>query len=306
MKSNFLKSIRFAILASAWTTAYTFGGDNDRTISISTNGSKFITPILEKWVDEYRKEHPEVQFNIGDQVENGTLSVIVSGTDDITQKVIFAGKYALLPVSNPKNPFFRKGKGLSKKDLKNILFEKSILDAEDDYGKDRYKVNVYSRTGKNGGTPVILANFFESTPKQIKGKKLFGDEIYILNAIRRDSVGFAYTSLNYLYDLQTRALNPDLSLVPLSIKSKQKEKLYSSDIDQVITLLENEEVELIPVENFGFVFSERNNTDAIVFVEWILEKGQQYNHELGFLQLDGQALVAQEKQLRNEVLLSAK
>ncbi|MDR1864590.1 MAG: hypothetical protein LBR08_03365 [Bacteroidales bacterium] len=286
-----------------------FGENAGKTISINTNGSKFVVPVLQKWTEEYRKEHPEITFKIVEQAEHSALSVVVSQQDaaeTADQKIAFTGRYVLLPVSNPKNPFFKKEKGLNKKEVKDILFERDILEDDGTAYKDKYRVNVYSRVGKNGGTPVILANYFKTIPKRIKGKKLFGDEIYILNAIKKDSIGFAYTSLPCLYDLQTRELNPDLSLVPLNVKSKHREKLYSSNIDHVITLLETEEIELVPVEFFGFLLQETVDGETIAFVRWILSKGQQYNHELGFLKLDEQSLADQTGQLKDETLFSAK
>jgi ABC-type phosphate transport system substrate-binding protein len=303
MKSVFKSVVLVGFLLSVSINNSVFGGDH-QTITINTNGSKFVLSILEKWTTEYQKENPEINFTIEEQAGNSSLSVIVSH-EASDQKVAFTGRYALLPISHPDNPSFRKAKGLNKKEVKEILFERNILDEEDDYGKkEKYKVNVYSRVSKAGGTSTVLANYFESTPKKIKGKKLYGDEIYILNAIKKDSIGFAYTNLNYIFNLQTRALKPELSLVPLNIKSKQKEQLYSANIDHVISLLETEEIDLIPVETFGFAIQEGSNSDVTDFVKWILTKGQQYNHALGFLELSDQALAQQINQLKNEYFSS--
>jgi ABC-type phosphate transport system substrate-binding protein len=299
MKTHF-KSI---ILAGIFflTTIAVFG-ESPESITISTNGSKFVAPLLEKWTQEYQKEHPGVAFNIVDKTDNASLSVVVSQAEDNVQSdkaVAFTGRYALLPVSHPGNPIVKSSKGLSKKDLKNILFEKDIYD-ESEPQKDKYQVNVYTRISNQGGTSIVLAHFFDAEPNRIKGKKVYGDEAFVLKAIVKDSAGIAYTNLNYVFNLSTRKLKPELSLLPLNIKSRQKERLYSADVDQVINLLETENIDLIPVTTFGFVLEKGNAGEAASFVQWILDNGQQFNHELGFLQLDENTLTAQQTQLKDK------
>jgi ABC-type phosphate transport system substrate-binding protein len=301
VKSIILAGIFFLTTISAF-------GESPESVTISTNGSKFVAPLLEKWTQEYRKEHPEVAFNIVDKADNASLSVVASQTNDNAESekvVAFTGRYALLPVGNAGSPLAKSSKGLSKKELKDLLFEKDIFDEDDGSRKEKYKVNVYTRISNQGGTSVVLADFFKAEPSRIKGKKVYGDEAFVLKAIVKDSIGIAYTNLNYVFDLSTRKLNPAVSLLPLSVKSKLKERLYSADIDQVIALLETEEIDLIPVTAFGLALENGNNSEATTsFIQWILTNGQQFNHELGFLQLDENTLAKQQSQLKAKYYVS--
>ncbi|MDR2848380.1 MAG: hypothetical protein LBV39_04670 [Bacteroidales bacterium] len=287
-----------------------FGKNPDQSVAISTNGSKFVAPLLTKWVAEYQKVHPGTVFNIVEtsKTEDIALSVVVSQTNEKAlpdKSVTFAGRYALLPVSHPQNPLLTASKGLNKKELKHLLFEKDILD-DSEPQKDKYKVNVYTPTANQGSTSVVLAGFFDAEPTRIKGKKVYGDETVILRAVGRDPEGIAYSNLNYVFNLDTRQLKPELSLLPLNIKSKQKEKLYSANVDQVISLLENESIDLIPVTAFGFAVGNVHTPEVTAFVQWVLTDGQQYIHELGFLQLDENTLAAQQLQLKSGNYLSLK
>lgn len=56
----------------------------------------------------------------------------------------------------------------------------------------------------------------------------------------------------------------------------------------VISILERSRVESIPVEKFGFVYSQQNTRKELKdFLKWVLNEGQKYNHEKGFLNLGG-------------------
>ncbi|MDR1523922.1 MAG: substrate-binding domain-containing protein [Tannerella sp.] len=277
---------------------------------IRIEGTKFVYPIVEKWLTEYKKENPKssISLEVGtsSQDENiSDLSVIVnSAADDNAngEKVVFVGRYALLPVSNAQNPLLEKAaKGLKKRDLIDLVFEKDVLEEDfDPDKKSKYTATIYSRNNESS-TTLALAEYFGQTPERIKGKKILGDEIYLVTAVQKDEEGITFNTLNYVFDLKSRQLKSGISFVPLQLKSKQKEALESDNIDNLISLLEESKIETIPVENFGLQIPKEhfNNEDVVKFVKWILNHGQQYNHEYGFLNLDSKTLLSQKEQLDN-------
>jgi hypothetical protein len=196
---------------------------------------------------------------------------------------------------------------LKKKELKNLLFEKDLSDddAYGDGGEEKYAATIYSRSG-SAPTTRALAEHFAQLPERIRGKKIVGDEIYLLNALQKDELGVAYNTLNYVYDLQTRRLKEPLAVLPLNLKSEQREALLSGDIDRTISALEEARIEAVPVEKIGLVIPEAYAGDAEVlkFAGWILDQGQQFNHALGFLTLDSGTLAAQKRELADNGRLS--
>jgi ABC-type phosphate transport system substrate-binding protein len=275
---------------------------------IHIEGAKFVYPIVAKWVDEYTKENPGTQLNIKVDAETkasaATLSVVTNRVPNNeinnNDKIVYVGRYALLPVSNKNNPLLAKvKKGLKKREIQNLIFEKDVLadDADEEEVKEKYTATIYSRSGQ-AQTTRTLAKHFGRSAENIKGKKIIGDEIYLLSALQKDESGIAYNTLNYVYDLQTRQLKNDLTLVPLNVKQEIRDEL-SQDVDHTISALEGTEVETIPVEQFGIVIPAEyaQNADVLKFANWILSKGQQYNHELGFLTLDSPTLANQQKEL---------
>lgn len=272
---------------------------------IQIEGTKFVHPIVEKWIVEYKKENPNTRISLqtGREAEGYAGVHVVFGAasgENADSKVIYVGRYALLPVSNPQNPLLASaGKGLKKKDVVNLVFEKDILDEDFDADeKPKYAATVYTRESK-APTAIALAGYFNRSPEKIKGKKVFGDEIYLLNAIRKDKTGVTFNTLNYVYDLQSRQLKSEISLLPLSLKSKQREALESRDVDKVISLLEEAKIETIPVENFGLQIPAKyaNSKEVAHFIRWVLSHGQKFNHEYGFLNLDDKTASSQQTQV---------
>ncbi|MDR1745758.1 MAG: hypothetical protein LBR49_00580 [Tannerella sp.] len=307
MKKLFIKTVLFGVLT------YVSGSAFAQEIQIED--VKFVYPIIEKWVNEYKKAYPDsklvVKVQSGQQENNVSgVQVVASSVPELEAggngKVVYVGRYALIPVSNRNNPLLEKvGKGLKKKELRNLVFEKDLSDEElyEDEGKEKYTATVYSRSGQTP-TTLVLAEYFDRSPERIKGKKIVGDEIYLVDALRKDENGVAFNTLNYVYDLKTRQLKSNLTVLPLNLKSEIREALLSHDIDRTISALEVTKIEAIPVENFGLVIPEPyfSDTEVLRFANWVLESGQQFNHELGFLTLDANTLSSQQKALKSERL----
>jgi ABC-type phosphate transport system substrate-binding protein len=100
--------------------------------------------------------------------------------------------------------------------------------------------------------------------------------------------------------LKDRQLKDNIVLLPLNVKKEQQEIIRSENLDETLSLLENEKIELIPVHHIGFAGDEQS--DAKDFLKWILTEGQKYNHEFGFLQLDEKTLSYQKKHFGNNLL----
>jgi ABC-type phosphate transport system substrate-binding protein len=274
---------------------------------IFIDGAKFFHPIVEKWVSEYKRENPSSTINLKTEQDKGEnasgLCIIAHSLPENkvgNERIVYVGRYALLPVCNTHNPLLEKAaKGLKKQDLINLVFEKDILDEDfDPDEKPKYTATIYTR-GSESSTTIALAEYFDQTPGRIKGKKIFGDEIYLLNAVQKDETGITFNTLNYVFDLNSRQLKSEISLVPLHLKSKQKEVFSSLNIDKVIFLLEESRIETIPVENFGLQISQEqvNNKEVVDFIQWVLVHGQKFNHEYGFLKLDEETVASQKTYL---------
>jgi ABC-type phosphate transport system substrate-binding protein len=278
------------------------------SLEVDVGNAKFVLPLVEKWISEYKKENPESQISIktgqGDNAE-GLFVVAGEVRETDNDRIVYLGKYALIPVSNSDNPLLSKaGKGLRKRDLAKLLFEKRIEDEGffDDDGTDKYAVTVYSCKG-NVASSVSLAKAYGGSPDRIKGKKIIGDEIYLVHAVQTDKNGITFNTMNYVYDIESRKLKLNLSVLPLN-NAKYRNAIESQNMDQVISLLEETKIEEIPVDNFGLRISEelvKNDAEAQKFVNWLLARSSEFNHQYGFLNLDEKYLALQKASLNGYI-----
>jgi hypothetical protein len=115
--------------------------------------------------------------------------------------------------------------------------------------------------------------------------------------VKKDIKGVSFNNLNYIFDIKSRHLNDGIVLLPLDVKKEYAEVLDLQNLDETIALLENKNIDLIPVEELTFVLPEEVNPATLQFLEWALSQGQDYIHSFGFLRLDTKTLAQQRKHI---------
>lgn len=306
MKTNYLYRVLFALFISS----SVLSAENAAKGPIVISGTKFTYPLIEKWIVEYQKVSPAANLKLTAKMNAGEVAdLIIIAHQPMQnellpdQKIIYAGRYALLPVTNNNNPILIDApkKGLNKKELDRLFFEVVDYESDEPFQKLKYRVNIYSRDNQ-ACTSTALAGYFGHQSSEIRGKKVFGDDIHLLSAIRKDSIGLTYNNPGYLYDMNSRHLKADIALLPIDLK-KEAKPILTGNLDEVLNILEEIKVETIPVEKFGFIYSSPNARKEITdFLKWVLTEGQKFNHDKGFLNLDKQALTEQESRLAERFL----
>jgi len=306
MKTNYFYQVLFALFISSTG----FAAENAAKEPVVISGTKFTYPLIEKWIAEYQKVNPNANIKLAAKANAGQtsdLSIIAHqpAQNELqpNQEIIYTGRYALLPVTNNNNPILVDAakKGLNKKELDKLFFEVIDYDSDEPVQKSKFKANIYSRDNQACAS-TALAGYFGHQSSEIRGKKVFGDDIYLLSAIKKDSIGLTYNNLGYLYDVNSRNLKEGIALLPIDLK-KEAKPILSGNLDEVLSVLEATKVETVPVERIGFVYSDQNaRKEVSEFLKWVLTDGQKFNHDKGFLNLDKQALAEQESRLSERFL----
>jgi len=306
MKINYFYQIIFVLLISS----SAFAAENAAKEPIVISGTKFTYPLIEKWIAEYKKVNPNATIELASKANAGQvadLNIIAHqpAQNELqpNQEIIYTGRYALLAVTNNNNPILAATakKGLSKKELDKLFFEVVDYDSDEPVQKSKYKANIYSRDNQACAS-TALAGYFGHQSSEIRGKKVFGDDIYLLTAVKKDSIGLAFNNLGYLFDVNSRSLKEGLALLPIDLK-KEAKPILSGNLDEVLSILEATKVETVPVEKIGFVYSNQNaRKEVSEFLKWVLTDGQKFNHDKGFLNLDKQALAEQKIRLSERLL----
>jgi len=306
MKTNYFYQVLFTLFISS----SVFATENAVKEPVVISGTKFTYPLIEKWITEYEKVNPTANIKLAAKANGGQtadLNIIAHqpAQNELqpNQEIIYAGRYALLPVTNNNNPILAATakKGLNKKELDKLFFEVIDYDSDEPVQKSKFRANIYSRDNQACAS-TALAGYFGHQSSEIRGKKVFGDDIYLLSAIKKDSIGLAFNNLGYLYDVNSRNLKEGIALLPLDLK-KEAKTILSGNLDEVLSVLEVNRVETVPVEKIGFVYSNQNARKEVSdFVKWVLTDGQKFNHDKGFLNLDKQALAEQAGRLSERFL----
>ncbi len=283
-------------------------------------GSRFAYPLVEKWIAEFKKEYPDVPFRIiargGVNVDSANLIINAHKLHPEEIKggnyVVNIGRYALLPVTNTKNPLAAEWskKGIKEKQLKKLFFKKydPFNEAEEPKEKEtnEYKPTIYTRAQK-ACAPITFARNYGFEQDDIVGKPIGGDDKHLIVAIEKDTNGLTYNNLGFIYDVTSREVKDKLSVVPIDLNGNGKldedEKFYTT-LDDVISRLEKGKTPGIAIEYINISYPGQvaeTNRNISIFLDWVLTKGQKFNHELGFLDFEPEALAKQKEILAASV-----
>lgn len=299
------------VLIIWFTSISTFAQNTDKDI-FYIKSTRFASPLIEKWIAEYAKINPDIRLKLSDSnisPEDISLNVIISDNAEnalqANEQVLYFGRYAILPVTGKENPLLEKfeKKRLNDKQLKDLFFEKEIPDNGTKRSKPEDDITVYS--GNNAvSVTQSFASYFGYTPSELKGKKISGDDVFLLHAIQKDSTGITFNALGNIFDINTRKLKNRITLLPLDIKKEYREYFSdSSDMDRVIKILESQTIDLIPVQDIGFIYHSEDR-QVKEFLIWVLSEGTSYNHGYGILNPEERVLASQIKKIEEKLYTS--
>ena len=282
-KSVFTTALLFSLLISLTSKA------QNQTVTLRV--PNFVRPLAEKWVAEYHKTNTNIDFQFvsGKSQDNKNTIQFTSNSDE---GISFA-RFAILPVTTKRSEAEKiiSGHKLNTRRLKSLFFvDDELDDEEEELSKSEQKIHIYIANGQQSASKSF-ARYLGQPAAAYKGKKIFGDDSFLNDAISRDPLAITVNSLSNIFDLDSRTLRDELALLPLDLDKHGKQILYQVDLDDIISLLEQHRYSEIPVVNAGLDFDHTNPVLAD-FVNWVLVNGTQYVHQYGLLQLQQNELVS--------------
>ena len=288
-----LVSIIAAVLVLGLTNAWAEGNSTNSGVR-TIKSPRFARPLIEKWIEEYAKTEPGVEFQLvngsGNQ-DNIDLNVTFSDNQDSNEKlfshIVYFGETAVLPITARSSEAARllEGKHLNSKKLKQLFFLND--DFEEDVKKIKAFENIIIYSGSNASSVASsFAHHFGEESSSFRGKRISGDDLFLNTAISKDPLGVTFNTLSNIFDLKSRHLKSNLSLVGLDLKKELANSLNDEgSLDDVLNALENGSPAEVTIEKVGITFNDAD--DAVNhFLQWVLENGTKYNHEYGLLNLD--------------------
>ena len=262
---------------------------------------RFARPLVEKWITEYAKTQPGVEFQItkGNQNQsNIDLNVVFDNHDtkpeDFSHTVVYFGEFAVLPItaSGSEAAKVLEGKHLNSKKLKQLYFLDDDYDEEVKKNKQFEKLVIYSGSNASSVASSFARNFGEES-SSFRGKRISGDDLFLNTALSKDPLGVSFNALPNIFDLQSRHVKSDITIIGLDVKKNLEESFSDkATLDEVINALENGKVQEVAVEKIGVSYDQAD--DAVSqFLQWVLTNGTKFNHEYGLLNLDNKLAQAQ-------------
>ena len=301
--------LTIAVLLSINISSVWAEGNSTNTSSVRyVKAPRFARPLVEKWISEYAKTQPGVEFQIakGNQNQgNIDLNVVFDSQDiktkDFSHIVVYFGEFAVLPItaSGSEAAKVLEGKHLNSKKLKQLYFLNDDFEEDVKKIKQFEKLVIYSGSNATSVASSFAHNFGEES-SNFRGKRISGDDLFINTALLKDPLGVSFNALPNIFDLQSRHIKSNLTLIGIDVK-KNLEKNFSDEatLDEVIAALENGKIQEVAVEKIGVSY---NIADDAVnqFLNWILTAGTKYNHEYGLLNLDNKQSQAQIEKVKSE------
>jgi hypothetical protein len=253
---------------------------------------RFARPLVEKWITEYAKTQPGVEFQIakGNQnQDNIDLNVVFNSNDSIEENnnnIIYFGEFAVLPITANGSEAAKvlEGKHLNSKKLKQLYFLNEDFDEDVKKIKQFEKLVIYSGSNATSVATSFAHNFGEESTN-FRGKRISGDDLFLNTALAKDPLGVSFNALPNIFDLGSRHVKGELSIIGLDLKKNLEESFSDKGtLDDIIDALEQGKVQEVPTQKIGVRYKQADE-EVERFLSWVVTNGTKYNHEYGLLNL---------------------
>jgi phosphate transport system substrate-binding protein len=292
-------------------------GQQRPTGQISISGAFALYPMVVKWADEYKKINPGVRFDISAGGAGKGISDALSGMVDIgmvSREIypeelkkgafpIAVTKDAVVATISDQNPALKDvlTKGLKKEAGNNIWITGRYTTWTQAFEiKSASPIHIYTRSDACGAAEM-WAKFFSKKQEDLLGVGVFGDP-GLAQAVKRDPLGIGYNNIGYAYDASTKKQIKGLRVVPLDLNNNGKidpdENFYDS-MNDLIAAIATGKYPSPPSRELYFVLKGSQGNDKLLvdFIKWVLNEGQKFVNEAGYITLTKERIDTEKKKL---------
>lgn len=284
--------------------------------SVTLSGAWALYPMAVRWAEEFKKLYPDVRIDISAGGAGKGITDALSGMVEIgmvsreiypeeTAKGAYSisvVKDAVIPVMNASNPFLRVvlTKGITRESATNIWITGSYKTWSQAFGTSgNVPIHVYTRSDACGAGEV-WAKFFSKKQEDLLGSGVYGDPGLAL-AVKKDPIGIGYNNIGYAYDSKTKKQLDGIRVIPLDINKDGKitpdEDFYDS-LNDLIAAIASGKYPSPPARNLYFVTKGKpQNEIVITFLKWVLNEGQKYVNEAGYITISKPEITSELKKL---------
>jgi phosphate transport system substrate-binding protein len=285
--------------------------------TITLSGAWALYPMAVRWAEEFRKIYPDVRIDLsaggaGKGITDALNNMVDLGmvSREIYPEEIRKGAWpiavtidAVVPVINASNPSLDilLSKGLKKDAGNNIWITGMYKTWAQAFGiKGTTPIHIYTRSDACGAAEV-WAKYFNKKQEDLLGSGVYGDPGLAL-AVKKDQLGIGYNNIGYAYDSKTKKQIAGIRVLPIDINNDGKitpdEDFYNS-MDDLITAIANGKYPSPPARELYFVTNGKPQKELVIkFLRWVLEDGQKYVNESGYITLSKEKVSGELKRIQ--------
>lgn len=294
------------IIACAPKVSENFDKESGYTGSISVSGAFALYPIVILWSEDFKKEHPNVRFNISAGGAGKGIADVLSSMVEIglvsrdlhpleVEKGAFpihVAKDAVLGTINERHPNYDliKQRGMTQQELRAIFVDKKYKSWHDiDVRFDDLPIEVYVRSDAAGGAET-WAKFLGEMQEGLHGVGIFGDPA-LAQAIKENPAAIGFNNINYVYDLVSKKTTADIAVIPIDKNANGRidpEENFYEHLDSLTQAISANRYPSPPARDLTFVICKDANSALVKdFIRFVLaEKNQGYLLENGYVPLN--------------------
>ena len=285
--------------------------------NISVSGAFALYPMMQRWVEEYMKINPGVNFDVSaggackgmadalaGAVDIGMVSRSVSPEEEAKGAFwVAVVKDAVFPTINTQNPELNDllAKGVTKETFIGIFITGEIKTWGQVVGRPEVtdEIHVYTRSDACGAADAWAKYLGNKKQEDLNGIGVFGDP-GLLDAVVKDPLGIGFNNLNYAYDAASG--KPVTGTISVPIDANEN---GSADADEIIDtkakaveMIANGKYPSPPARDLNLVTKGKPTGLVADFMVWVLTDGQKLIAEVGYIQLPEAQLSAGLEKLR--------
>jgi len=272
--------------------------------TISISGAFALYPLTVKWAEEFKKIYPEIRIDISAGGAGKGMTDALSGAVDLgmfsraimdaekAQGVwwVAVTKDAVLSTISAHNPVLveLKKKGLTRQQFIEIFIEGTLTEWGKAVGTtNSSKINVFTRSDACGAAGT-WAEYLGGVQENLKGVGIFGDP-GLADVVKSDPLGIGFNNTIYIYNRELNKKYDGLEVIPIDKNENGRidpEENFYDTMDQIIEAIASGKYPSPPARELYFVARETpTSLPVIKFLEWILNDGQKFVLEAGYVSL---------------------
>ncbi len=279
---------------------------------ITLSGAFALYPLANVWAEEFRKEYPDVRFNISaGGAGKGMADVLAGASDlalyskDISQIEIDQGAYgfavtkdAVIPTISSQNPLIGQ---IKKEGLTRETLAVYFLKGGKKYWKNtKNEVNVYSRSDASGAAEVWVKYLGGKAQEELKGIAVFGDP-GLADAVKNDAKGIGFNNVIYVYDLNSGKKYPGVDVAPIDINGNgliDPDEDFYDNLGEITKAIADGRYPSPPARELFLVSKGKPQSKVVkTFLNWVLTKGQAFVIPNGYILLEESRTATEIKKL---------